>query len=144
MYCQLQQRKSNIYYDVDSLPALKIDSCNDEEIVNYYTTTTKRVSKDIQFKGGYKSLSAFCDSLYYSNESYSHDELNARALYVILFNQHLRIKEVRILKRLAYDNSKRDYDDLIKKILFATEDHWIKANDSENDWYFYLGYFNLR
>lgn len=143
-YCQCNQEKSHIYYDVDSFPTLQIDSCNDKEIVSYYITVKENVSKDIQFKGGYKSLSAFCDSLYYNREDYNYDELNARALYVILFDQFLKIKEVRILKRLAYNNLKYNYDDLIKKILFSTEGHWVKTNDNKSNWYFYLGYFNLR
>jgi hypothetical protein len=142
--CQNNRNKEIIYYDVDSIPVFGIYDLDNANI-NYYIQT--KVSPNIQFKGGYKSLSSFCDSLYFSREDYNYDELNARALYSILFDKSLKIKEVRIIKRLAYDNQKYNYDDLIKKILFSTEDRWIKKEqDNQNNcnWYFYLGYFNLR
>ena len=42
------------------------------------------------------------------------DELNALFYYTILCDKDLKIKEVKIIQREAYDNSKYDYDGLIK------------------------------
>ena len=79
----------------------------------------------------------------YHRKDYHYDELNARALFTILFDQDLRIKEIKILKRLAYNNLTYNYDGLIKRILLSTEGRWIK-NDNKSKWYFYFGYFDLR
>ena len=146
IYCQnnIEATKGKVYYDVDSLPIFRLDSIDNELIVNYYILVKEKVSRDIQFIGGYESLSIFCDSLYFNRKDYNHEELNARALYTILFDQNFNIKEVRIIKRFAYNNLKYNYDDLVKKILFSTEGKWIKTNEDNSKWYFYLGFFNLR
>ena len=58
---------------------------------------------------------------------------------------HLRQREIRIIKRDGYDNSKFDYDGLIKKILLSTEGKWQRDEKlpSEN-WYFTMGRFMVR
>jgi hypothetical protein len=137
--------EKNIYYDVDNFPVLRFDSINNSLIVNYYIITKKKVSNNIQFIGGYDALSTFCDSLYYNREDYNYDELNALAMFTILLDKELKIKDIRIVKRIAYDNLTYDYDGLIKKILFSTDEKWIKKdNIDHSEWYFYLGYFKLR
>jgi len=142
LFCQNNSNKEIIYYDLDSIPVFGIYDLDNANIINYYIQT--KVSPNIQFEGGYDSLSSFCDSLYFNREDYNYDELNARALYSILFDKNLKIKEVRIIKRFAYDNQKYNYDDLIRQILFSTEDKWVKKGQDNYNWYFYLGFFNLR
>lgn len=140
-----QINKQNIRYDVHNFPVLRFDSIKDSLVVNYYIITEERVSSDIQFKGGYEALAAYCDSLYYNREDYNHEELNALAMVTILFDKHLRIKDIRIIKRIAYDNLNYNYDELIKRILYSTNGMWIKKNNiKKNKWYFYLGHFRLR
>jgi len=135
--------KSEIFCDVDSFPVFRFDTLDNKEVIKYYLIKEELVSVNIQFAGGYDALTNFCDSLYYNRKDYNYDELNARALFTILFDQDLRIKEIKILKRMAYNNLKYNYDGLIKKILLSTEGQWIK-NDNKSKWYFYFGYFDLR
>lgn len=83
--------------------------------------------------------------MYYNREDYNYDELNALAMFTILFDENLKIKDVRILKRIAYNNNKYDYDSLVKRILWSTEGRWEKEGEnSQCKWYLYLGYFKLR
>lgn len=142
-FCQNNQG-SDIYFDVDNFPVFKFDSLNDKSLISYYLLKEEKVSVNIHFKGGYEALSTFCDSLYFHRKDYNHEELNAQALYAILFDKNLHIKEVRIIKRIAYNNLKYAYDDLIKRILYLTEERWSKTTDEDSNWYFYLGHFNLR
>ena len=73
-------------------------------------------------------------------QNYNGDEVNGSCLYTILFDDKLKIREIRIIKRDGYDNSKFDYDGLIKKILLSTEGKWQRDEKlpSEN-WYFTMG-----
>ena len=136
--------KSNIVYDIDNFPVLEFDSVDSKQIVYYYISTKEKVS-GLQYRGGYDAFLAYCDSLYYNREDYNYEELNAKAYFSILFDQEFKIKEVKILKKLAYDNLKYSYDDLVKRILFSTEGRWIKQNDEKDyEFYFVLGYFRLR
>ena len=105
----------------------------------YYSLGKKRekVSLDVQFIGGYQVLTNYFDSLYFNREDYNWDELNALFYYTILCDKDLKIKEVKIIQREAYDNSKYDYDGLIKRILFSTEGKWMKSTkNNHKDKYF--------
>ncbi|MCP9610823.1 hypothetical protein [Coprobacter tertius] len=139
--------KSKYYYDVDSILTLRCDSIGNDLNVYFYTKSKQKynVCMDFNYNGGYKALSAYCDSVYFNREDYNYDELNATALYSILFDKNLKIKDIRILKRNAYNNSKYNYDLLIKKILYSTESRWSKYDKDNNcKWYFYLGVFDVR
>ncbi|WP_455586781.1 hypothetical protein [Bacteroides sp.] len=143
--------KSDTIYDVNGLPVLgdiNVDTINNRVETHYFCmvkdTIVEKIAGGVKYIGGYDKLSSYCDSLYYSwKEGY--DELNASAYFTILFDRKKRIKEVRILKRLAYNNLKYDYDNLIKRILYSTENKWVKGDyDKEYDCYFYSGRFSLR
>jgi hypothetical protein len=137
--------KQKITYDVDTMPVFSIYSHDNKVNFDYYFVSKDSVSIDIQYDGGYKSLSAYCDSLYFCREDYDYTELNARAYYTILFDHDLNLKEIKIIKRLGYDNLEYNYDELIKRILFSTEGRWMKRNNKDNSkWYFYYGSFNVR
>ena len=83
------------------------------------------------------------DSLYWEN--YNGDEQNASCLYTILFDRKLKIREIKIVKRAGYNNSKYNYDKLIKKILLSTEGSWQKTNNAlSEEWYFIFGRFLIR
>ncbi len=91
----------------------------------------------MRFVGGYDAFANYFDSLYFARAEYFNwDELNARAYYTILFDKNLKIKEVKIIKRLAYDNLKYNYDSLIKSILFITEGKWERdvSNKHKEKW----------
>lgn len=107
--------KTELLYDVDSLPVLRFDSIRHGLTTYFYTHTKQKVCSNIAFEGGAKALTAYCDSLYFNRKDYNYDELNARAIITILFDRSLKIIDVRIIKRIAYNNSKYNYDALIKK-----------------------------
>lgn len=72
------------------------------------------------------------------------DEINASCIYSILLDKKLKIKDVQILHKSGYDNSKYDYDSLIKETLHATQGIWRKRNAfSSAKWYFVLGRFRI-
>lgn len=136
--------KTTIMYDTDGLPVLKIDEKGNTLYVKYFISSWKDVCI-CHFKGGYDALTAYCDSLYFQRESNIDEEPNGMAMYTILFDDNLKIKDVRILKRLTYNNAKYDYDSLIKRILWSTEGKWKKEdNNNHCKWYFYFGRFKVR
>lgn len=138
--------KTTIMCDVEGLPVVRFDETKDTMYVKYFISSSwQDVCNTFHYQGGYHSLTAYCDNMYYNREDYNYDELNALAMFTILFDENLKIKDVRILKRIAYNNNKYDYDRLVKRILWSTEGKWEK--ESENDhckWYLHLGYFKLR
>ncbi|MCP9610825.1 hypothetical protein [Coprobacter tertius] len=138
--------RSSIRYDVDSLPVLKADFTQDTMYLKYFISSSwQDVYNTFHYKGGYEALLAYCDSLYFKRESDIDEEPNGMALYTILFDENLKIKDVRILKRLTYNNSKYDYDTLVKRILWSTEGKWEKEDSNDHcKWYLYMGYFKVR
>ena len=140
-----QKNYKNVQFDVHGLPAYKIDSLKEDRSVIYYTKNGRKLnaSTALHYKGGYKILSAYCDSAYFNREDNDQNELNASALYCILFDKKLKIREIRIIKRRGYSNIRYSYDNLIKKILLGTEGNWEKINN-DSMFYFFLGYFNVR
>ena len=139
-----QNTNSKVQFDVDSLPVFLIDTINEKYV--YFTKNGGEinVSMNFQYIGGYQSLSKYCDSIYFNRPDYDHLEYNASALYTILFDNNLKIKEIRILKRIGYDNVKYGFDDLITQILLSTDGKWRKKNNCNNQQYLYVGLFKLR
>ena len=61
------------------------------------------------------------------------------------FDRKLKIKEIKIVERRGYNNSKYNYDKLIKRILLSTEGKWQKTNNAHSEkWYFRMGRFFIR
>ncbi len=142
LFCQEINNKDMVYFDADSIPVLGISDPKDAASVRYFIQT--KVSFNVQFKGGYDSLSAFCDSMYHTRKDYDYEELNARAIYTILFDKDLKIEEIRIIRRIGFDNKKYNYDNLIKKILLSTKGKWIKTKEDNSEWSIYMNFFNVR
>ena len=129
--------QSSTFFEVETfLPVCK-------SILDTTKSSKHAVFYYISYVGGNESLREYQDSLYWAN--YNGDEVNGSCLYTILFNDKLKIREIRIIKRGGYDNSKFDYDGLIKKILLSTEGKWQRDEKlpSEN-WYFTIGRFMVR
>lgn len=80
----------------------------------------REVSTEISYIGGNESLRKYQDSLYWEN--YNGDEQNASCLYTILFDRKLKIREIKIVKRAGYNNSKYNYDKLIKKYSYPLKE----------------------
>ena len=127
----------------------KIDTISQvfgSNVYYYFGKKREKVSLDVQFIGGYQVLTNYFDSLYFNREDYNWDELNALFYYTILCDKDLKIKEVKIIQREAYDNSKYDYDGLIKRILFSTEGKWMKStkNNRKDKYFLKFGALKLR
>ncbi|GAB6870438.1 hypothetical protein [Bacteroides rodentium] len=137
-----------IFFEVETnLPVFEwtLDTARSSESYTsyYFREQLREVSTDISYIGGYESLKNYQDSLYW--KYYKGDEQNASCLYTILFDKKLKIREIRIVKRAGYNNSKYNYDKLIKKILLSTEGNWQKTNNtSSEEWYFTFGRFFVR
>jgi hypothetical protein len=142
--------KNYIYYDVENLlPVYKttIDSMHSPVRNTFYFFGKKirKVSMDVEYIGGTDALLKYQDSTYWNKKNFSGEEVNGSCLYTILFDKNLKIKEVKIIKRSAYDNSKYNYDSVIKKIILSTQGNWKKTNDNIHEkWYFRLGRFSVR
>lgn len=136
------------FYDVETLSPVfeyitdtaKVDS----NYVMYYLKDKKvRASLNVDYIGGHKQLVHYQDSLYW--KEYNGTEMNQRALYSILFNDSLRIKDVKIVIRSGYDNTRFNFDSLIKRIVLSTEGKWVKNhNDLSSDYYFTFRFFYIR
>ena len=68
-------------------------------------------------------------------EKYTATEMNASCLYVMLFDNNLKIKDTRIISRSGYNNSKFNFDKLIKEILKSSEGRWkVEQEAKKNEW----------
>ena len=137
--------KTSIRYDVEGFPVIKFVETGDSTLVKYFIPPSWQDVCLSHFKGGYKAFRAYCDSMYFNREDYNYDELNASAMITVLLDEKLKIKDIRIIKRIAYNNNKYDYDALVKRTLWSTEGKWVKKDENDQcKWYLYLGYFKLR
>ena len=140
--------ESTIFFEVETfLPVFKLtlDTVKSSKSYTsyYFRKEFKEVSTDISYVNGNESLMNYQDSLYWTN--YKGNEMNASCLYTILFDRKLKIKEIKIVERRGYNNSKYNYDKLIKRILLSTEGKWQKTNNAHSEkWYFRMGRFFIR
>lgn len=137
---------TTIHYEVETLlPVFRtIEMPSDSFRIEYkFRRKWRTASMDIGYIGGEDKLQRFQDSLYWS--FYNGPEINGTCLYTMLFDRNLKIKDIKIIKRGAYDNSRYNFDELIKKILSLTEGSWKKTNDTiDSKYYFRLGRFKVR
>ena len=137
--------EKTIFFDTETnLPVFELilDTARSSKMYTsyYFRKRLREVSTEISYIGGNESLRKYQDSLYWEN--YNGDEQNASCLYTILFDRKLKIREIKIVKRAGYNNSKYNYDKLIKKILLSTEGSWQKTNNAlSEEWYFIFGRF---
>ena len=140
--------EKTIFFDTETnLPVFELilDTARSSKMYTsyYFRKRLREVSTEISYIGGNESLRKYQDSLYWEN--YNGDEQNASCLYTILFDRKLKIREIKIVKRAGYNNSKYNYDKLIKKILLSTEGSWQKTNNAlSEEWYFIFGRFLIR
>lgn len=140
--------EKTIFFDTETnLPVFELilDTARSSKMYTsyYFRKRLREVSTEISYIGGNESLRKYQDSLYWEN--YNGDEQNASCLYTILFDRKLKIREIKIVKRAGYNNSKYNYDKLIKKILLSTEGSWQKTNNAlSEEWYFIFGRFLIK
>ncbi|WP_291528470.1 hypothetical protein [Bacteroides sp. UBA939] len=97
-----------------------------------------KCSKGIEFDGGREALKGYLDSVYYNNPNYhKYSEFNVLETFIILFDEYLNIKEVRIMHRYYADNERFYYDSLFVNALQNTNGKWYE-NIQNKKWYYYL------
>ncbi len=144
---QGQNISKDSLFDVDGVILLELHSRKGQSDSIVYFNNKKEtinVSSDVDYIGGWKLLNIYFDSLYFNRKDYNYIELNAFVRYCILFDSKLRIKEIRIIKRIGYDCTSYNYDELIKNILKKTEGKWRKTKKQSNKWYLFLSQIRLR
>lgn len=118
-------------------------------IVYHFDNTSQKVSTGVVYKGGFDKFQQYQDSLYW--RFYNGMEMNVTCWYTLLFDKQLNIKEVKIVRRNGYNNSRYNFDQLIKRILLSTEGNWridnsmcIESDSICSEYYFMPGIFRLR
>lgn len=113
---------------------------------NYYYRYREKdykVFPRVSFKEGYDTLQESFSQYFWGK--YSGNEINASCIYVILFNDKLKINDISIIVRSGYNNSHFDYDKLIKDFLYSTEGKWEITQDSQHSkWYYVVGRVFIR
>ena len=140
---------SDIYFDVETLrPVFKIVTDSISEIKKYtsyffiYKGKVRKVIPNISFEGGLEAWKEYKIKCYW--EKYTGTEMNASCLYVMLFDNNLKIKDIRIISRSGYNNSIFNFDRLVKEILKSSEGKWNVVQKAKKDeWYFVLGRFKI-
>lgn len=140
---------NNIHFDVVTLqPVFKIvtDSITGIKKKTHYFYRYKgrerEVISNIFYEGGQSVFEEYKRMRFW--EKYTGTEMNASCLYVMLFDNNLKIKDIRIISRSGYNNSKFNFDKLIKEILKSSEGRWkVEQEAKKNEWYFVLGRFKL-
>lgn len=142
---------SQVFFDaVNRKPIFELNQENGRTKIKYYfaTDTIESIDYDIQFNGGVQALKQYCDSLYYASfTDEPYEEVNLWESYCILFDNKLKIRDVRVIDKpqgyIRICPYNLFYDKLIKKILYSTEDMWFKK-EKNNHWSFYLGMFHIK
>lgn len=91
----------------------------------------------VEFNGERDSLSAYLLSKYIHHPNYNNIEYNVCEHFFILFNEHLDIKEVRIMYRKYANNERFYYDTIFVDALKNTTGMWHKTVENKK-WYYYL------
>lgn len=106
----------------------------------YYSTDGKRItacSGGVDFNGGRDSLSAYLGRKYINHPSYNYQEYNIYEYFIVLFDENLKIRDVRILYRKGYNNERFFYDSIFVNALKNTTGMWHKIIGGKQ-WYTYL------
>ncbi len=95
----------------------------------------------VQFIGGDDNLRIYLDSIYYNHPTFVGDHCNLIEFFYILFDDNLKIKEVRVIefqkRSKEYEQTENRVRLLFKEALYKTEGLWIK-NVPDSKWYVYL------
>lgn len=136
-----QNTKLKIMNAFDSVPVITYHTRTNPDSIIYIRQAGEKinVNLNVEFKGGIDSLNTFCDSLYYNRADYNYREINEYVVFYILFDNNLRIQDIRIHSRLLENCGKYDYNSLFKRILIQTEGKWKLKTSSSKTWYLYVG-----
>lgn len=94
----------------------------------YYIDSTKvyQLEDRAQYKGGQEALQIYLDSCYYNRPGYDYEEYNLTYLYFILFNQDMKILDVRLIRRPSSIDGR--FDKLFENALYHSEGNWVPVN----------------
>lgn len=125
---------------MDKSKVLKLLERNDSDGTAYYYSIKDTANSNVRFKEGPKRLLQYIDSCYYSYIDFDRQAYREFHLHVagsILFDNNLRIKDVRIVYASNHPEPLKPYDARLKKILLSTEGKWYKVN-KKGKWSFIL------
>ena len=128
-------------YDADSLLLFVVKDSNSFQYVTLKGEVVDASYDNISYIGGKKGLEHFMDSLYF-DDFYRHNEVNIPFYFYLLFDQNLKIKEIRFLGQ-ASKHSMHNFEPMIKDILKRSEGNWIISYLTDKKWYIYLGRYKL-
>lgn len=135
LYAQISDNRT--FYDVTNDSPVFDLFYDGSEIKAYYYGIKDTVDTNVNFNGGAEHLIQYFDSLYFASfEERNYVELNRTVLCSLLFDENLKIQEIRFLN--AY--SSKDlvaYHKLIKDILLSSEGKWHKKYESDR-WSLFL------
>ena len=128
---------SDFIKDIHDIPIFG----NYDSIANcweYLTLDKKRilVNPEIEYIEGRDSLNRYCRRKYYELISPTYNELNYVVLLSILFDKHLNIKEIRIIKPI-FPYHREYYENLFIQIAKSTQGKWKKTTENR-DWYIHF------
>lgn len=130
----------DIIYDVDNQPVYSMRYTEGKD--RYcYLSINGFASYDIEFIGGGEKYKEVTDSLYNIHQGKLDIHImNCRPAYFVLFDENLKILDVRILeRRYSFPEEKRlRYDKLVKWIVRSTEGHWRKINPQRKCKYYFM------
>lgn len=132
--CKVIGKKDDRYTrDIYDRPLLgsKVGDC-----INFYKEDGERVcasSNGIEYVYGTDSLLSYISS-YYSDPRNNFRDYNRMELFIVLFDEKLKIIEIRNTK-LINQNIKAEYFDIINDKIKNTQGLWKKKRDSQ--WYYY-------
>ena len=136
--------QDGVFFDVDNRPLFKFLS-DDWTLAYWYSPINNVASSNIEFENGEEALTNFVDSVYYYHwtTEYGEREINSWTRYVILFDSDLKIKSVYIVLS-AYAKKEWGFDELLRKMVYATEGRWRKKSPHERfKYYYWLGSFHF-
>lgn len=125
---------------VEDISGYPVSSLSKDGKVIYYTKDGKKVIANVggvEFNGGRDSLSAYLLQKYVDHSGYNYDEYNVYEHFILLFDENLDIKEVRIINRKHRDNKRSYYDTIFVEALESTRGMWHKTIENKK-WYFHI------
>lgn len=128
---------SEIFYDAGGFPISEMvyNSDSTYHMIRYFTLsgdTITNIEHCIGYQGDYESFTHRFDSLYYAQEDRPLAHVNQFVVVSLLFDENMKIREIRFLKKGEYEISWYNYNLLVENILLEMEDGWINSNCSSS------------
>ena len=131
----MSQVKNGFLCDVDTIPIQGPTSNHEMEYVMLNGCHLTARFMGVAFKEGKDSLDRYVKRIYYAPQNYDDTELNQRIIFLILFDKHLNILEVRQLHP-PFGRNPEKFKKMFVNIFKGTNGMWIKEVEGY-DFYVY-------